>query len=490
MNRQFIRYAVSSVIAIEAMFLVAISFVSVIYSENVFFPYFITGFLFGALAYIGVRKKPESNIFFAREGFLAVSLSWVAMSLIGAIPIVLTGEVPNYIDALFEVVSGFTTTGSTIINDVEALSHTTLLWRSFTHWIGGMGILVFALTILPNAGGSGIHIMRAESPGPSVGKLVAKLSDTAKILYAIYIGLTALEVVALLLCKMPFFDSFTLSLATAGTGGFGILNDSFVSYSSSAQIVATVFMLLFGVNFNVYYFLLAGNIKDALKCEEMRWYFGIVTVAAVLIAFNTLNIFGNIFTALKHGFFQVASVITTTGFASYDFNTWPTFSKTILETLMFVGACAGSTGGGIKVSRIVILIKDMKNSLHHQAHRREVRVVKFEGKTVDREIVESIKSYLGFFAIMYVVSFLLISLNDFDFTTNFSAVTAAINNIGPGLNLVGPMNNFSIFNWFSKLVLIIDMLAGRLELIPILMLLSEIPTLKKVFNEKREEFTE
>ena len=474
MNKQFIRYVISSVVCLESLFLVLISFISLIYGEHVFFQYLLTGIGFGLIGFLGIRKKPESNVFFAKEGFIAVALSWIVMSIIGAIPVFLTKEIPNYIDALFEIVSGFTTTGSTICNDVEILSHTTLFWRSFTHWIGGMGILVFALAILPNAGGSGLHIMRAESPGPSVGKLVSKLSDTSKILYGIYIGITILEIICLLICKMPLFDSITLSLATAGTGGFGILNDSFVSYSSSVQVVATVFMLAFGVNFNVYYFALIGNVKEALKCEELRWYLGIVCTSALLIAFNTLSIFGNIFTSLKHGFFQVATVITTTGFASYDFDLWPSFSKTILVSLMFVGACAGSTGGGIKVSRFVILLKDLKNSLHRYVHRREVKVVKFEEKTVDKETVDSVKTYFGLYIFCFAFSLILISLNDFDFTTNFTAVTAALNNIGPGLNMVGPMCNFSCFNYFSKIILIFDMLTGRLELLPMLIVFAPL----------------
>lgn len=479
MNKAFIKYVLSSVVGIESLFLVLVSLISILYRENVFFPYFVTGLVFGIVSLFGLRKKPESNVFFAKDGFVSVALGWITLSVIGAIPIFATGEIPNYIDALFEIVSGFTTTGSTIINDVTAISHASLFWRSFTHWIGGMGILVFVLAILPNAGGSAIHIMRAESPGPSVGKLVSKISNTAKILYAIYAGITVLEAICMLICGMPIFDSITLSLATAGTGGFGILNDSFVSYSSSVQVVATVFMLLFGINFNVYYFIIIGNVKDALKCEEMRYYIGIVVISALLIAFNTLSLFGNIFVSLRHAFFQVATVITTTGFASHDFNTWPTFSKTILVTLMFVGACAGSTGGGIKVSRIVILFKEMRNSLHKYAHPREVNVVKFEGKKVDNETVNSIKSYLGFFVIIFVASFVLISLNNLDFTTNFTAVTAAINNIGPGLEKVGPMSNFNCFNHFSKVVLTFDMLAGRLELIPMLILFAPFSYMKK-----------
>jgi len=472
MNRSFIRYSVGTVVCVESIFLMLVSLISFIYGENEFLPYFVTGLFFGTISAISCKNKPKDNVFFAREGFLAVALSWVALSIVGAIPVVITREIPNFVDALFEIVSGFTTTGSTVIDDLTLISHTTLFWRSFTHWVGGMGILVFVLAILPGAGGSGIHIMRAESPGPSVGKFVSKLSDTAKILYAIYTGLTLLQIICLLICGMPLFDSITLTFGTAGTGGFGILNDSFVSYSSSVQIVTTIFMLIFGVNFNVYYLILVGSVKDALKSEELRWYLSIVVVSAIAIAINTLHIFENIFVALKHGFFQVASIMTTTGFASYDFDTWPTFSKTILVTLMFIGACAGSTGGGIKVSRIVILFKTMRNNLRKTINPNEVRVIKFEGKTLEDETVSSIKSYLSFFVTIFVASIILVSLNGFDFTTNLTAVAATINNIGPGLSKVGPMCNFSCFNHFSKLILIFDMLAGRLELIPMLLLFA------------------
>ena len=487
MNKAFIRYVLCVSLGLESIFLILTSSVALMYKEPFFWQYFLTGLALGLVGFIGFRHKPKSNTFFAREGFVVVALTWLVLSLAGAIPIFLTGEIPNYIDAVFEIVSGFTTTGATIVDNVEGLSHISLFWRAFTHWIGGMGILVFALAILPSAGGSAIYIMRAESPGPSVGKLVSKLSQTAKILYEIYIGLTFIQIVCLLLCKMSLFDSVTLSLATAGTGGFGILNDSFVRYSSSVQIVTTIFMILFGVNFNVYYFLLAKDFKSALKCEEMRWYFIIIIVSSLLIALNTLSIFGNVFTALKHAFFQVASVITTTGYASYDFDTWPQFSKTILLSLMFIGACAGSTGGGIKVSRIVILLKDMKNSLRKYVSPREVKMVRFENKAVDRELVNSIRSYIGFFFVIFFVSLILLSLNNLDFMTNFSALASCINNIGPAFSLAGPMRNYNCFNWFSKIVLIFDMLAGRLELIPMLVLVMSYFRKKRKIGKIEDE---
>ncbi len=475
MNKAYVRYVLSLCLGIEAIFLIVTSLMGIIFKQmDAFLAYFLTGVVAGILALISIRNKPKTTIFFAREGFMVVALSWVVLSVVGAIPLYVLDEVPTFIDALFEIVSGFTTTGATIMNDVESLSRATIFWRAFTHWIGGMGMLVFALAVLPGAEGRAIYIMRAESPGPSVGKLVSKLSTTARILYKIYTVMTIVQVGCLLLCKMSLFDSITLSMATAGTGGFGILNDSFVSYSSSVQIVTTVFMILFGVNFNVYYFLSMRDFKSALRCEEMHWYFAIVFVSAILIALNIYPIYGNLFTTLKHSFFQVGAVITTTGYASYDFNTWPEFSKTILLTLMFIGACAGSTGGGIKVSRVVILAKDFKNSLRKYIFPREVKNIRFENKRVDNELVNSIRSYISIYFLIFFVSLILLSLNNLDFETNFSALASCFNNIGPAFSLAGPMSNYNCFNWFSKIVLIIDMLAGRLELIPMLVLISPI----------------
>lgn len=475
MNKSYVRYVLCLCLGIEAIFLIVTSVVALMFKEmDCFLAYFGTGLVAGAISLLSVRHKPKSNIFFAREGFMVVALSWVVLSIFGAIPLYMLDEVPTFIDGLFEIVSGFTTTGATIMDNVEELSRATIFWRAFTHWIGGMGMLVFALAVLPGAEGRAIYIMRAESPGPSVGKLVSKLSNTAKILYKIYTVMTFIQVICLLLCKMSLFDSVTLSMATAGTGGFGILNDSFVSYSSAVQNVTTIFMILFGVNFNVYYFLLMKDFKSAFKCEEMRCYLGIIFVSSILIAINIYPIYNNVFVTLKHSFFQVGSIITTTGYASYDFNTWPEFSKTILLTLMFIGACAGSTGGGIKVSRIVILAKDFKNSLRKYIFPREVKNIRFENKRVDNELASSIRSYISIYFLIFFISLILLSLNNLDFFTNFSALASCFNNIGPAFNLAGPMSNYNCFNWFSKLVLIIDMLAGRLELIPMLVLISPI----------------
>ncbi|MDO5440863.1 MAG: TrkH family potassium uptake protein [Erysipelotrichaceae bacterium] len=478
MNKSFIRYVVGHVISFEGVFLVLTSIVGILYKESEFLPYLICGILYLIFGLYNRKNKPESNVFYATEGFVIVALSWIFLSLLGAIPFVVTGEIPNFLDALFEVVSGFTTTGSTIMNDPESLSHVSAFWRVFTHWIGGMGILVFVLAILPMAGGYAIHILKAESPGPSVGKLVSKLSTTAKILYAIYFGITCLEVISLLICKLPLFDSICISFATAGTGGLGLLNDGFLSYSNSVQIVTAIFMMLFGINFNIYYFILIGKGKEALKSEELKCYLGIIIVATLLIAINTVGYYTSAFETLKHSFFQVSSIITTTGFASTNFDLWPTFSKVIIIALMFIGAMAGSTGGGIKVSRIMILLKDIKQNILHYVSPRRVYLVRFENKRVDDESLNSIKSYLVVYVAVFVASLLIISLDKFNFTESFTAVVATLNNIGPGLERIGPLGNFAEFSPLSKIVLIFDMITGRLEILPMLVLF--LPLIKTV----------
>ena len=481
MNKSFIRYVALDVLGLEGFFLLLMAVVAAIYQEDVFTIYAILGAIYAIIGAINYKNRPKSNVFYAREGFVSVALGWVVLSIFGALPVFLTKEIPNYIDALFEIVSGFTTTGSTILNDVEHLSHATTMWRTFTHWIGGMGILTFVLAILPMAGGYAIHILKAESPGPNVGKLVSKMSETAKILYGIYFGLTIVEFISLIIAKMNVFDSLCLSFATAGTGGFGLLNDSFCSYSSSVQMVAAVFMMLFGINFNIYYFVLIGKGKEAIKSEELKYYLGIIAVATILIGVNTINYYASAIEAFKHSYFQVCSIITTTGFASFNFDTWPTFSKVLLVTLMFCGAMAGSTGGGIKVSRIVMLLKDAKKNILHYLNPRRVYPLKFEGKRVDDETIDNVKSYLGIYCIVFIVSLLIVSLDKFNFTECFTSVTATLNNIGPGLEAVGPMGNFSNYSVLSKIVFIFDMLTGRLELLPMLILFNPI-TYKKTSN--------
>ena len=401
-----------------------------------------------------------------------MSLSWIVLSLTGALPFWLSREIPKYTDALFETISGLTTTGSSILSDVEVLSHCNLFWRSFTHWIGGMGVLVLILAVLPLAGGYNMHLMRAESPGPSVGKLVPRVKHTARILYGIYIAMTLLLIVLLLFTGMNLFDATALAFGTAGTGGFGTLNSSIASYSVAAQVVITVFMILFGINFNVYYLFLIRKPKDALKHEEMRYYLLIILAAIVLISWNVRGMFGSLAEAVQQTAFQVASIITTTGYATADFGMWPVFSQTILVLLMFIGACAGSTGGGIKVSRIAILMKLVKNEISHLIHPKRVTQVRFENRVISPEIWRSVQVFLISYLAIFAGSVLAISLCNLDFTTNFTAVAATLNNIGPGLGLVGPAGNFAVFSDPAKWVLMFDMLAGRLEIFPMLVLLA------------------
>lgn len=397
----------------------------------------------------------------------------------------ITGEIPSFINALFEMVSGFTTTGASILSDVEVVSRCSTTWRCFSHWIGGMGVLVFIIAIVPLSGGSNINLMRAESPGPSVGKLVPKVRHTARILYIIYFGLTLLEFIILVMAKMPVFDAVNTSFATAGTGGFGIKNDSIGSYSVAIQWIVTIFMILFGVNFNAYYLLFFGSIKKALSMEEVRVYFGIILAAITAITINIYSMCSGVWDAITKSAFQVGSIITTTGFSTTDFNLWPQTSKTILVLLMFVGACAGSTGGGIKVSRFVILIKTIIKELNSYIHPRSVKKIKVEGKPVEHEVIRSVNVYMITFILTFVVSVFLVSLEGKDLTTNFTAVAATINNIGPGLELAGPTQNFGHFGILSKIVIVFDMLAGRLELFPMLLLFHPV-VIKEMLADKRK----
>lgn len=470
MNYAIIRYILACVMGFEALFLSLPCLVAIIYREKSGWAFFITMLLCIAFWFIGTRRQPKSKVFFAREGFVTVALSWIALSVMGALPFVLSGEIPHFVDAFFEAVSGFTTTGASIVADVEALSHTCIFWRSFTHWIGGMGVLVFMLAILPLSGSYNILLMKAESPGPSVEKFVPKIKTTAKLLYGIYFCMTVIQVVLLLLGKMPLFDALTTSFGTAGTGGFGIKSDSLGGYSTYIQGVTTVFMILFGVNFNVYYLIFAKKWKQALHCEEMRYYIGVIAFVVISVTINVHHMFSSWFMAFHHSAFQVASIITTTGYSTVDFDQWPSFSKGLLVVLMFVGACAGSTGGGIKVSRFAIIIKTFFKEVYQILHPRGIRVIKFEDKKVEHNVLRSINTYFAGYILVFVASVLVVCLNNFDLVTNFTAVASALNNIGPGLSLVGPMGHFGNFNVLSKLVLSFDMLAGRLELFPILLL--------------------
>ena len=456
MNYSIIRYILCRVLEFQALFLALPCVAALIYGEREGFAYLVVAVSCLLVGALGKLRKPKSSVFYAREGFVAVSLSWILLSVTGALPLFLSGEFSSYTDALFETISGLTTTGASILADVEALSKCNLFWRSFTHWIGGMGVLVLILAILPLAGGYNMHLMRAESPGPTVGKLVPRVRHTARILYEMYIFLTVIQIILLLLTGMSPFEAMTISFGTAGTGGFGVLNSSIGSYAVASQVVITIFMILFGVNFNVYYLIRARKPMQAFKHEEMRYYLGIILAAVLLITINIRGSFQSLFEAFHHAAFQVASIITTTGFSTVDFNMWPEFSKAILVALMFVGACAGSTGGGIKVSRVMIMLKMVKNELSHLIHPKRVRQVTIESRVVNKEILRSISVFFIAYIVIFAASTLLVSLDNLDFTTNFTAVAATLNNIGPGLNEVGPAANFSVYCQPAKFVLMFD----------------------------------
>ena len=470
MNVSIIRYILGHIIKLEGFFMLLPCVIAMIFHEKELFTYLAMSVVCLLLGSLLTLKKAKDTVFYLKEGCIATVLSWVVLSFFGALPFVFTGEIPSFTDAMFETVSGFTTTGASILSDVEALSHTSLFWRSFTHWIGGMGVLVFLLAIIPLSGGSNMNLMRAESPGPSVGKLVPKMRYTARILYIIYFGLTIIELLALLFVKMPWFDALCISIGTAGTGGFGILNSSCATYSVSAQWIITIFMFLFSINFNAYYLILFGQIKNALKMEEVRAFLLIAATAIALITWDISKVFDSFFEALTHAAFQVGSIMSSSGFATTDFDTWPGFSKTILVLLMFIGACAGSTGGGIKVSRFVIMGKSIKKEMHSYIHPKAVKQIVMDGKEVDAVIIRSVGIYLITFFAIFVLSLLIVALEEKDLVTNFTAVATTLNNIGPGLSMVGPTQNFGHFTDLSKWVFIFNMLAGRLELFPLLLI--------------------
>ncbi len=418
------------------------------------------------------RKKPSNSVFYTREGFVTVALCWITISVMGSLPFIISGAIPNPIDALFETVSGFTTTGASILADVEVVPKCLIFWRSFTHWIGGMGILVFLLAFIPMSGGYHMNLMKAESPGPSVEKLFPTVQSTAKALYKMYLFLTVLQVILLLIGRMPLFDALTITFGTAGTGGFGVHNNSAAGYSPYCQYVITLFMILFGVNFSVYFLIMIRRTKRALQSEEIRYYLGIIGICILVIMFNIRHMYPTLEETFRQAAFQVASIITTTGYSTTDFNYWPELSRNILLLIMFVGACAGSTGGGIKVSRIIVLAKSIRQELIHFIHPRAVTKITVDGKVVSRENVRGIYAFLAVYLLIFVVSVLLVSLDNLDGMTNISAVASAFNNIGPGLNEVGPLENFGIYSDFSTFVLTLDMLAGRLEIFPLLLLFT------------------
>ncbi len=471
MNRKTIFYIIGWILKFEFVFLLLPALTGLIYQE-----------LFDSLIYVCIAlvclilghlltiHGSKSGQLYVREGFVSVSLGWVIMSIFGALPFVFTGDIPSFTDALFETISGLTTTGASILSNVEGLSYANLFWRSFTHWIGGMGVFVLIMSILPMMGGSTMNLMKAESPGPSVGKLVPRVKDTAKILYSIYLVITICQIIILLLCGMPLFDALTTTFGTVGTGGFGIKNNSIAGYSPIIQNVITIFMILSGINYTAYFCIISKQFKEILKLEEVHAYLLIILTAITIICFNTRHLYDSIGESLRHSAFQVGSIITTTGYSTTDFELWPQLSKTVLVILMFIGACAGSTGGGIKVSRIMILIKTIGKELSMLIHPRMVKKIKQDDRLLAHEVLRSTNVFIAVYFVIYFISLLLISIDNFSFTTNFTAVAATLNNIGPGLEMVGPTQNFSIFSPFSKYVLMFDMLAGRLELFPMLIL--------------------
>ena len=478
MNYKMMGRFIAQILGIEVIFMIPALCISIYCRESAAIRGFSWSMVIIALLAFGLYAlcRKGKKRFYAREGMVCVGLSWIVMSLMGALPFYISREIPKYIDCFFEIVSGFTTTGSSILPEVESLSKGILYWRSFSHWLGGMGILVFLLAISSLKGSKGgytMHLLRAESPGPNVGKLVPKMKQTAEILYVLYILLTVLNILFLLIGRMPLFDAVCTALGTAGTGGFGIKNDSIASYSPYLQNVCTVFMLLFGVNFSCYYLILVKQFKTVWKDEELRMYLGMVFGSIVLITINIYGMYDSLGETVRHAAFQVASIVTTTGFATTDFDLWPSFSKAILLCLMVIGASAGSTGGGFKCGRALLLFKNMRRNLKKALYPRRVEVVCNNGQMMEEGVLSNINTYLSAYVIIIIVSFLLISLDGFSTTTNFSAVLACFNNIGPGLEAVGPTCNFSGYSVLSKLVLIFDMLAGRLEIFPILMLLSK-----------------
>ena len=487
MNYKMVAFVLGRIFCIEAVLMLFPMLCAACYGEWYLLPAFLLpAVLLAVLGLAASLRTPKNTTIFARDGLAIVALVWVLMSAFGALPFVISGEIPSFIDAFFETVSGFTTTGSTILTDVEALSHGTLFWRSFAHWVGGMGVLVLAMAVLPMTDGRAMHLMRAEVPGPTVGKISSKLGDSAKILYAIYFAMTLAEVILLCAGGMPLFDSLIHAFGTAGTGGFSNKGLSVGAYNNPYfEIVIGVFMLLFGINFNLYYFLLLRRFRDAFCSEEMLTYLGIVAFSTVTITLNILHLYDGVGTALRTAFFQVSSIITTTGYASADFNLWPTYARTVICILTFIGACAGSTAGGLKISRIIIFFKAAKQDLNKMLHTHAVTTVRFEGKPLDEKVLRGVHNYFNIYMLLLAVSILLISLDGFDLVTTFTSVVTCINNVGPGLEVVGPMGNFAGFSAPAKLLLSFDMLAGRLELYPMLALFSPRLWQKRISSFKK-----
>lgn len=472
MNYRVVFYTLGWVLNIEAICFILPLICAICYGEPYLVLFAICIAINLALGIALTFRKPTNNKMYAKEGYITVALSWILISLFGALPFYLSGTIPSFVDAFFETVSGFTTTGSSILTDVEALPKCLLFWRSFTHWLGGMGVLVFLVSILSLFGGNNLHLIKAESPGPSVSKLVPKVKSTAKLLYGMYITITFSEIILLLFGGLNLFEALTLTFGTVGTGGFAILNSGLSDYSSYVQIVITVFMVLCGIDFSVYYLLIMRKFRSALRSDEVRIYLGIFILSSLIICTNCLNMFSGFGESLKHAAFQVAAIMTTTGYSTANFDLWPELSKTILVLLMFVGACAGSTGGGIKISRIILALKSIIKEIRITAHPKSTHKITMNGKLVEHETLRAVNVFMLAYLMIFAISLLIVSLDNMDFTTSFTGVLATMNNIGPGLAGVGPASNFSAFSPLSKLIFCFDMLAGRLEIFPLLVLLS------------------
>ena len=485
MNIKMLIYILGKVLLIEGVLMLLPIGCGWIYGESETVYYLACALAYVTLGYLISFKKPKNMTIFIKDGCVATALSWVVLSIGGCIPFILTGEIPSFTDAMFETASGFSTTGASILTNVEAMSHVSLLWRSLTHWIGGMGVLVFLLAVVPMTGGSNMNLMRAESPGPTVGKIVPKVRSTAKMLYLIYLAMTVTEIIILTVCGMPFFDSICSSFGTAGTGGFGVRNDSFASYAPHLQVIVAVFMIMFGMNFNFYYYFTTNQINKAFKMSEIKVYLAVIAIVTAIICFSVRGLYGSFGEALRHSFFQVATIITTTGFATTDFDLWPSVAKFLLLGLMILGACASSTGGGIKVARFQIMFKSVKREIQSYIHPKTVKKIHIDGKTVDSEVIHSVALYFFIYLIIFATSMFIVSFEGHDLVTIFSSVAATFNNIGPGLSLVGPTQNYSFFSGLSKWVFIFDMLAGRLELMPLIVFLAPT-TYKGIIKKPRK----
>ncbi len=485
MNIKMLIYILGKVLLIEGVLMLLPIGCGWIYGESETVYYLACALAYVTLGYLISFKKPKNMTIFIKDGCVATALSWVVLSIGGCIPFILTGEIPSFTDAMFETASGFSTTGASILTNVEAMSHVSLLWRSLTHWIGGMGVLVFLLAVVPMTGGSNMNLMRAESPGPTVGKIVPKVRSTAKMLYLIYLAMTVTEIIILTVCGMPFFDSICSSFGTAGTGGFGVRNDSFASYAPHLQVIVAVFMIMFGMNFNFYYYFTTKQINKAFKMSEIKVYLAVIAIVTAIICFSVRGLYGSFGEALRHSFFQVATIITTTGFATTDFDLWPSVAKFLLLGLMILGACASSTGGGIKVARFQIMFKSVKREIQSYIHPKTVKKIHVDGKTVDSEVIHSVALYFFIYLIIFATSMFIVSFEGHDLVTIFSSVAATFNNIGPGLSLVGPTQNYSFFSGLSKWVFIFDMLAGRLELMPLIVFLAPT-TYKGIIKKPRK----